>query len=101
MLGFYRIIGFQFMASQIDKGSEIYRATHNGIEFSLYGIEKTPRSQVPSLQLGFKINDLERTVGELLKIPGTMCIFGPADMPDGKKAIVLDPAGHSIELCEL
>ncbi|KHD87717.1 MAG: lactoylglutathione lyase [Bdellovibrio sp. ArHS] len=100
MLGFYGIIGFQFTASKVDKGSEVHRAVHNGVEFSLYSIKNAEKSQIPSLQLGFKITDLERIVGELMTIPGSMCILDPTDMPDGKKAIVLDPDGHSIELCE-
>jgi len=100
MLGFYRIIGFQFTASKVDKGSEVHRAVHNSVEFSLYSIKTAEQARIPSLQLGFKITDLERTVGELVKIPGAMCILDPTDMPDGKKAIVLDPDGHAIELCE-
>lgn len=101
MLGFYRIIGFQFVASKVDKGSEVHRAVHNGVEFSLYNISNPQKSQIPSLQLGFKITDLERTVQQLVNVPGAMCILDPTDMPDGKKAIVLDPDGHSIELCEI
>ncbi|MEK2646003.1 VOC family protein [Bdellovibrio sp. BCCA] len=100
MLGFYRIIGFQFTASKVDKGSEVHRAVHNAVEFSLYSIQNAQRSQIPSLQLGFRITDLEKTVGELMKIPGAMCILDPTEMPDGMKAIVLDPDGHSIELSE-
>ncbi|WP_415063218.1 VOC family protein [Bdellovibrio sp.] len=100
MLVFYRNIGFQFIASKVDKGSEVHRAIHNGVEFSLYSIQNSQRSQIPSLQLGFKITELERTVTELTKVPGAMCILDPTEMPDGKKAIVLDPDGHAIELCE-
>lgn len=101
MLNFYRIIGFQFIASKVDKGSEVYRATQNSVEFSLYSLANAQKSQIPSLQLGFKIPELEKTVGELIQVPGAMCILDPTDMPDGKKAIVLDPDGHSIELCQL
>lgn len=101
MLGFYRIIGFQFTASKVDKGSEVYRAQHNGVEFSLYSINNVQKTSVPSLQLGFKITNLEKTVSELRGIPGVTCILDPTDMPDGKKSIVLDPDGHAIELCEI
>ncbi len=100
MLGFYRLIGFQFTASKVDKGSEVHRAVHNGVEFSLYSIQNPQKSQIPSLQLGFKITDLEKTVGQLVLIPGAMAILDPTDMPDGKKSIVLDPDGHAIELSE-
>ncbi|NUN06391.1 MAG: VOC family protein [Bdellovibrio sp.] len=101
MLSFYRIIGFQFTASKVDKGSEMHRATHNAVEFSLYAAANCAKAQVPSLQLGFKISELEKTVEQLTQVPGAMCILDPTDMPDGKKAIVLDPDGHSIELCQI
>lgn len=100
MLDFYRIIGFQFKAVKVDKGSEVYRATHNGVEFSLYSIKNTQKSQIPSLQLGFRITELEKSVTQLQKVNGAMCILDPTDMPDGKKSIILDPDGHSIELVE-
>lgn len=101
MLAFYRIIGFQFTVSKVEKGSEVHRAVHNGVEFSLYSINKVQNSIIPNLQLGFKITDLEKAIEELAKVPGSICILDPTEMPDGKKAIVLDPDGHSIELCEI
>lgn len=100
MLDFYRIIGFQFKAIKVDKGSEVYRATHNGVEFSLYSIKNTQKSQIPSLQLGFRITELEKSVAQLQKVNGAMCILDPTEMPDGMKSIILDPDGHSIELVE-
>lgn len=101
MLGFYSIVGFQFTASKVDKGSEVYRAQHNGLEFSIYSLERVQNSHIPQLQLGFKIKNIEKVVSELLEIPGVVSILEPTQMPDGKKAIVLDPEGHSVELCEL
>lgn len=101
MLAFYRIIGFQFTASKVEKGSEVHRAIHNGVEFSLYSINQVQNSAIPHLQLGFKITDLEKAIAELAKIPGTICILDPTEMPDGKKAVVLDPDGNSIELVEI
>ena len=101
MLEFYRLIGFEFKATKVDKGSEVYRAVHDGVEFSLYSIKSAQKAQIPSLQLGFQITDLEKTVTQLKNIPGTMCILDPTDMPDGKKSIILDPDGHSIELSQV
>lgn len=100
MLGFYQIIGFQFTASKVDKGSEVYKAHRDGLEFSLYSIQSAQRSPIPSLQLGFTITNVDKIVAALMKIPGVLCVLDPTDMPDGKKAIILDPDGHSIELCE-
>lgn len=101
MLNFYRNIGFQFTASKVDKGSEVHRALHNGVEFSLYAISQVTTSVVPTLQLGFKLTDLDGTVSKLLAVKGVTCILDPTEMPDGKKAIVLDPDGNAIELCQI
>lgn len=101
MLGFYGIIGLQFKASKVDKGSEVYRAHLNGMEITLYFSPNSQKSQIPSLQLGFHVSNLEHKVAELVKIPGVLCLLDPTDMPDGKKAIMLDPDGHAVELCQL
>lgn len=101
MLGFYEIIGFAFSQIKVDKGSEMHRALHNGVEFSLYANKNVEASRVPSLQLGFHVTDIDACVEKIKNIPGAMCILDPTDMPDGKKAIVLDPDGHSIELCQI
>lgn len=101
MLAFYQIIGFQFECRKVDKGSEVHRAVHNGVEFSLYCIQNPQKTQIPSLQLGFSVTDLESTVSKLTQVPGVMCILDPTDMPDGKRAIILDPDGHSLDLQEI
>jgi predicted enzyme related to lactoylglutathione lyase len=101
MLSFYSVIGFKFQAHKVDKGSEVHRALHNGVEFSLYCIQNPQKAQIPSVQLGFSVTDLEKTVGELAAIPGAMCILDPTQMPEGKCAIVLDPDGHALNLKEI
>lgn len=101
MLAFYRIIGFDFVAQKVDKGSELFRAHQESLEFSLYASQQVAKSQTPSLQLGFKVSNLEEVVRNLAKIPGVHCILDPMEMPDGKRAIVLDPDGHSIDLIEV
>ncbi|QLY24272.1 VOC family protein [Bdellovibrio sp. KM01] len=100
MLEFYSRVGFKFQMVRVDKGSEVYRAVHDGVEFSLYSLPTAQKAQVPSLQLGFQITELENTVADLAKVPGSLLILDPTEMPDGKKAIILDPDGHSIELCQ-
>ena len=101
MLGFYQIVGFHFSATKVDKGSEMHRAQHNGVEFTLYANKNAEVSRAPSLQLGFKVSNLTETVEKIKAIPNAMCILDPTQMPDGFKAIVLDPDGHAIELCEI
>ncbi len=100
MLGFYRIIGLQFTASKVDKGGEVHRATHDGMEFSLYSVTTKHHSLVPSLQLGFEITNIEQILKNLLAVPGVTGILDPLDLPEGKRAMVSDPDGHVVELLE-
>ncbi|WP_413584673.1 VOC family protein [Bdellovibrio sp. HCB274] len=100
MLKFYSHLGLKFQQTKVDKGSEVHRATHDGVEFSLYSLPAAQKSQTPSLQLGFQITGMEAMVADLVNVPGALLILDPTEMPDGKKAIILDPDGHSIELCQ-
>lgn len=101
MLEFYGIVGFQFKASKVDKGSEIYRATHNGLEFSLYAVNELRSSPVPVIQLEFNVASVDVTYSSLLKVPGVLGILDPREISGGRKAILLDPDGNSIELTSI
>ena len=101
MVVFYQNIGFQFTASKVEKGSEMHRAVHGGAEFCLYENSNPHETKIPNLQLGFQVTELDKTVASLAEVPGAMVILDPTDMPDGKKAIVIDPDGHAIELSEI
>jgi hypothetical protein len=100
MLKFYKIIGLDFAQAKVDKGSQVYRATLGGCEFSLYSIQTTEKKSIPTLQLSFSVQGLDEKVQAMGQLQNAMCILDPTLMPDGKKAIVLDPDGHSVELLE-
>lgn len=100
MLGFYRIIGLQFEASKVDKGTEIYKAYHHGLEFSLYSSKTVEKEKSPRLQLGFTIQNLDKIISELSQTSGITCLLDPMETEIGKRAIVLDPDGHAIELVQ-
>lgn len=101
MLSFYKILGVKFLESKVDKGSQVQRAVIGDMEFALYSINLGSEKPVPRLQLSFVIANLEKTIQEVCSVPNVMSILDPTVMPDGKKAIVLDPDGHSVELKEL
>ncbi len=100
MLSFYKILGVKFMESKVDKGSQVQRALVGDFEFSLYSINLGSEKPVPRLQLSFEVTNLDEKMAQILRVPNAMSILDPTQMPDGKKAIVLDPDGHSIELRE-
>lgn len=100
MLRFYGFLGVKFECKKISQGSECYMALVNGVELTIYGGKVTERTRSPDLQLTFKIERLETVFNDLVRIKGIETLLDPTDLPDGKKAIFLDPDGRAIELIE-
>lgn len=100
MLNFYTVIGFHFDVHSVKLGNVVHRAHYQGFEFSLCSINKEIRTHIPSLQLGFTVSNIDAVVSQLNKVPGAMSILDPTDMEEGRRAIVLDPDGHSVDLCQ-
>lgn len=100
MLQFYRLIGVEFTATAVAKGGQVYRAQIGALEFSLISVPNVEKKQTPAMQLSFSVADLEDRVQKLGAVQGAMSILEPTEMPDGKKAIWLDPEGRAVELCE-
>ncbi len=100
MLAFYQVLGLAFQVTKVDKGTEMHRSQGFGPEIILYGAPSSEKASHPTIHLGFKVSDLEQMFGELKKLVGVHCIMDPSFVPGGKKAIVLDPDGHAVELFE-
>lgn len=98
MVRFYEILGCQFSKINVNIGGELFRSSLEGFELSLLSIKSVQTDTYPKVMMGFKIEDMETKVGKLNSIPGVIMILDPTDMPDGKKAILQDPDGHSVEL---
>jgi lactoylglutathione lyase len=98
MVRFYEILGCQFKRVKVSVGGEIFRSCIEDFELSLMSISTVELSKYPKVMMGFKIKDLDKKVQLLNLIPGVIMILDPTDMPDGKKAILQDPDGHSVEL---
>lgn len=100
MLNFYSRLGLEFQRHQVSKGGECHKAFLGSVELTLYAIKETARARSPDLQLTFRIPQLETTVADLVKIDKVECLMDPTLLPDGKKAILLDPDGRAVELIE-
>lgn len=101
MLQFYRIIGVNFISTNVDKGSKVFRATLGDTEFSLLSVPTAEKLKSPGLQLSFAVERLEDMAKLLAAVPKAMLMMEPTEMPDGKKAILLDPEGRAVELSEI
>ena len=98
MVRFYEILGCEFSKVKVSIGGELFRSSLEGFELSLMSIKSASPAAYPKVMMGFKVNDLDSKVEKLNSIPGVIMILDPTDMPDGKKAILQDPDGHSVEL---
>ena len=101
MLQFYRIIGVDFATTNVDKGGKVFRAKLGETEFSLFSIPTAEKARTPGLQLSFAVEKLEEMAKLLAQVPKAMLMMEPTEMPDGKKAILLDPEGRAVELSEI
>lgn len=100
MLQFYGRLGLEFECRQISKGGQCHRAFLGPVELTLYESKTPPTAHRPDLQLTFRIKSLEQACADLAKIKGVECLMDPTLLPDGNKAILLDPDGRAIELIE-
>lgn len=101
MLQFYTRLGLEFECKQISKGGQCHKAFIGPVELTLYTVKETAGRKSPDLQLTLRIANLDATVEDLNRIDGVQCLMDPTLLPDGKKAILLDPDGRAIELVEI
>ena len=100
MLQFYGRLGLEFVKKQVSKGGECHKAFIGPVELTLYTVKATAGSRAPDMQLTFQINNLNDVVADLVKIADVQCLMDPTLLPDGNKAILLDPDGRAVELVE-
>lgn len=101
MTSFYQALGCQFMTHQVEKGSSVQKTKIGNLEFALYSVGQiSDVKRFPLMQLSLKVKNLDAIIKRIQEIPGITIILDPTIMPDGKRSIVLDPDGNSIDLTE-
>lgn len=99
-VSFYQILGLNFLKKNITLGGEIYSATLDDLELALLeksNVEKLPQ---PNYMLSFKVENLDKLHEKMLS-GGHISILEPTVFAEGKKAILLDPDGRSVELIQV
>lgn len=95
---FYRLIGLEFVRHKHGSGPEHYACELPGFVFELY--LATPEQPVSaSTRLGFAVADIAALVAKLLTA-GTQILSVPRDSEWGRRAVVIDPDGHRVELLQ-
>ena|ERR1700692_2758164 len=98
MLRFYQILGCNFQQAGIEKGGKLYRSHIRGIEFCLLSTKTFRRDRHPQVMITFKLPSLDEKIQSLTAVSGVLVVLDPMDTPDGRRALLQDPDGNSIEL---
>lgn len=101
MVAFFDALGAGMTAKQVSVGSQSFQGRLNSLEIVIYGIPKKENPTTPSLSLRFEVTQIIPIMEKLKALSGVQVLMDIEMMPDGKKAIVKDPDGHSVELIEL
>jgi lactoylglutathione lyase len=93
---FYQMLGMRFTQHSHGNGPEHYTSETADLVFELYPLTS---SQMPTIamRLGFQVDDLDGLVVELDAIGATI-VSPPQDSPWGRRAVVKDFDGHTVEL---
>lgn len=97
MLSFYEILGVKFDLTKVDKGSQLYRAKLNDVEFVLCEAIGGVYTEIPRLQLSFSVSSCKQTFDKLTSL-GFSCILDPADLQGRQTSIFNDPDGNTVEI---
>jgi len=96
---FYRLIGLEFEKHRHGSGPEHYASSDGIWTFELYPASaKFPASS--STRIGFAVDSCDE-VAERLRLAGFTLDTVPTDSPWGRRAVVLDPDDHRVELSSL
>lgn len=94
---FYRCLGLTFVSEQHGAGPAHYAAVLDGMVLELYP-RKSDRLAA-QLRLGFQVTAVDSVVRHLQE-RGARVISAPKESPWGRRAVVEDPDGHSIEVVQ-
>jgi lactoylglutathione lyase len=95
-VAFYQTLGLTLIKHSHGQGPEHYSSEIAGCVFELYPLT-SGQTPTTSIRLGFRVDELDELVSRLAAI-GAIILSPPQDSPWGKRAIVQDLDGHTIEL---
>ena len=93
---FYEAVGLRFDKHAHGTGPEHYASETNGFVLEIYPV--TAKSgPTTGVRIGFRVNSVDEIVQLLLK-EGAVVVSPPADSEWGRRAVVKDLDGHTVEL---
>lgn len=96
--GFYECLGLQFTRHRHGCGPEHLAAELGGCVFELYPLPANGASTLGT-RIGFRVQSLDALIAALGDLPDAIVTL-PQESPWGRRAVVVDPDGHRIELVQ-
>ncbi len=93
---FYRMLGLGFIQHRHGTGPEHLSAEVDGVVFELYPTAED-QPACPSVRVGFKVDDVDALLPSLVQV-GAVVVSPPRDGEWGRRAVVRDLDGHTVEL---
>lgn len=99
VLSFYQNLGLTFKVKIVSLGTKYYWTMANGLEIAFLEKANVRQEDQPNYTLSFQVKDIDVKYQQFIdsKFIG---IMDPTDFEEGRKAIILDPDGRSIEIIE-
>jgi lactoylglutathione lyase len=92
---FYRALGLLLVLERHGNGPEHYSSSVNGFVLELYPLA-AGGAATTATRLGFNVDSVDELV-PLVRESGAEVVSGPHDSPWGRRAVVRDLDGHTVE----
>jgi hypothetical protein len=96
---FYREIGMTFTKHAHGNGPEHYSRDAGGVIFEIYPEASQPATTIGA-RIGFRVESVDAVIARLAAA-GAQIVSSPRDSEWGRRAVVKDFDGHSVELLSL
>ncbi len=94
---FYQALGLLFTKHSHGTGPEHYSSELCGLVFEIYPLADG-QPPTAAARVGFEVEDVDSLVLLLITEAGATLVSEPRDSPWGRRAVVRDLDGHSVEL---
>ena len=100
ILKFYESLGLTFKTKKITIGTEYYWTLANGLEIAFIEKPNVIMDTQPQYMLSFRVKNIDQTYHQFVS-KSFIGIMDPTDFEEGRKAIIVDPDGRSVEIIEI
>lgn len=99
VLRFYETLGLEFKTKKVALGTEYYWTLANGLEIAFLEKPNVKLDAQPHYMLSFRVRDIDKIYQQFVS-NRFIGIMDPTNFDEGRKAIILDPDGRSVEIIE-